>query len=300
MQTEWKPFTKIFPARQAPAGYLLNINDQFQMDAISKYGEYSDGEVELWNDILTPEDMVVEIGANMGVHTVPLALRAKEVVAFEPQRLMFQILTANVALNSLYNVYTVQAACGDRQDVIKVPVLDPYKKQSYGSLELDKGGQHGEDVVMMTLDSMGLDGCDFIKLDCEGCELKALQGAVKTIMKFRPWIYLEYTANREAILAFMARMGYICVRHLPEHIHKDNFNKAELIREDQYASDMLLCLPQDRKPRLSMLPPFGDRHGLVQPNLVDVLGTKQEIRLVEPYGNLNPATLAELTATAKG
>ena len=50
----------------------------------------------------------LDVGANIGCHTVPFAKLVGEsgrVVAFEPQRLVFQNLCANLALNALTNVY---------------------------------------------------------------------------------------------------------------------------------------------------------------------------------------------------
>ena len=47
------------------------------------------------------------------------------------------------------------------------------------------------DVPVYTLDSFEFDGVDFVKVDVEGYELKVLQGALKTIDKYKPMIVIE-------------------------------------------------------------------------------------------------------------
>jgi hypothetical protein len=55
---------------------------------------------------------------------------------------------------------------------------------------------------VITIDSMDLPGCDFLKLDIEGYECQALRGAIDTIKKYRPWIWIEYNmAGKDKIEA---------------------------------------------------------------------------------------------------
>src|SRR4051812_3357049 len=107
---------------------LYNINDRFVGRSLELYGEYSEGEIILFQQLLAADDVVVEVGANIGAHTVWFGKHTSgggAVVAFEPQRLIFQTLCANVALNNLTNVLTFQQAVGDTRGVVQVPVLDP-------------------------------------------------------------------------------------------------------------------------------------------------------------------------------
>src|SRR6185312_10827709 len=107
-----------------------------------------------------------------------------------PQRLMFQALCANVALNSCANVFTRQAAVGAAIGTVQVPVLDPREHNNCGGLSL-LGPRSGEPVPMVTVDSLELVDCQFMKIDVEGMEVEALRGAVATIERFRPILYIE-------------------------------------------------------------------------------------------------------------
>ena len=83
---------------------IYNVNDEYIGRSLDTYGEISREEVDLYRQILQPSMTALEVGANIGVHTIPLARcvgPGGRVVAFEPQRIVFQMLCANVALNAL-------------------------------------------------------------------------------------------------------------------------------------------------------------------------------------------------------
>src|SRR5262245_48635407 len=108
---------------------LFNRNDTVVGQSVLHYGEYFDSEVEVFRQLIRPGAHVADIGANIGTHTVAMArLVGPEgwVHAFEPQRLVFQTLCANVALNSLTNVDCENAAVGEKTGSIPVEELDPH------------------------------------------------------------------------------------------------------------------------------------------------------------------------------
>ncbi len=110
---------------------------------------------------------MVEVGANAGAHTVSLSQAvgpAGLVLAFEPQRILLQTLCANLALNSLTNVHAFWAAVGNSPGSIVVPPLDYTQDNNFGGLELG-GYQQGEQVPVLTLDSLKLPRCHFLKID---------------------------------------------------------------------------------------------------------------------------------------
>ena len=77
---------------------------------------------------LAPEgSTVVDIGANLGTHTLLLATQVGpqgRVVSFEPQRLVFALLQNNVASNGHSNVQLVNACVGSEPGVAVIPELD--------------------------------------------------------------------------------------------------------------------------------------------------------------------------------
>jgi hypothetical protein len=81
--------------------------------SLVEYGEFSEGEVGLFDAIVQPGMIVADIGANFGAHTLVFAKRAAQTCAVEPQRMVMNALRGTLALNSLYDVTPLQIAVGD-------------------------------------------------------------------------------------------------------------------------------------------------------------------------------------------
>jgi len=277
-------FNKIYPFKHAHQGILLNSNDRYVKGAIAAHGEFSEDEVDMFRDILQPTDIVIEVGANMGAHTLALAELATGVVAFEPQRYMFQVLAANVALNSLTNVVALPYAIGATEGSIRVPVNNPEAEDfNFGSQSLVEEEPVGEQVQLLRLDSFAVPHLALIKIDCEGMEVDVLKGGAGLIRRTQPWIYLEFTSNRQAIMDLLRSWNYKLFRHFPRHSRTPNHLGVELDPTQIFASDMLLACPADRPPRENMIEGFGKRHGLVEPSTEDVLGHSLQLTIWEPY-----------------
>jgi FkbM family methyltransferase len=150
---------------------------------------------------------VIDVGANIGAFSVQVAdaiLPANGTVyAFEPQRQIYQMLCGNLALNSVDNVYAEKTAVGSSTKPITVPKVDYYKPASFGSVgltgEFDDVGQdldfgNGEIVDQIVIDEYfkDIENISIIKVDVEGMELDVVNGAVATINKHRPLMYIEY------------------------------------------------------------------------------------------------------------
>ena len=99
---------------------LANRNDRYVGQSILSYGEFSEGEAQMFRQLVGAGDVVVEAGSNIGAHTVLISRLVGDggaVIAYEPQRIVFQTLCANLALNQCVNVVAKQkawAACPDR------------------------------------------------------------------------------------------------------------------------------------------------------------------------------------------
>lgn len=240
---------------------IYNKNDMYIGKSLDLYGEFSEGEVDLFRQIVGAGDTVLEIGANLGVHTLVLAQLAGnsgQVHAFEPQRLLFQTLAGNMAINSVTNVYAYQKAAGETNGHIKVPVLDCEQEINWGGLELGKWEQ-GEEVEQITVDSLSLDNCHFIKIDVEGMELAVLKGAAETIRRFQPLLYVENDRTDKAmqLIHYLDRLGYDLYWHKPPLYNTNNFfgNTENVFDEKkrdeqgreivvQLISANMLCLPK--------------------------------------------------------
>jgi FkbM family methyltransferase len=226
---------------------LYNINDEYVGRSLDLYGEYSEGEIDLFSRVVAPGDIVLDIGANIGAHTIWLAkatLPDGAVIAYEPQRYSFQSLCANLALNSITNAIAFWQAVGEQPGRITVPIGDPRRRNNFGGLELGKY-QQGDQVVVVRIDDLGLPRCKLMKVDVEGMELAVLKGAAQTIARLRPVLYVE--DDRPSLSAnlqhYIASLGYDMYWHYPPLFNPDNFfgNRENVF--GKLVSKNLLCVP---------------------------------------------------------
>lgn len=234
--------------KQARHGWMLyNVNDTNLGAIIDTYGEFSEGEVALFQHYVKTGAVVIECGANIGSLTLPLSKMVGvtgKVIAFEPQHTLFQTLCANMALNSVNNVICRNQAVGDVNGNLLVPPLDPFTRQSPGSICLE-GFTQGESVQQITIDSLELSECHFIKVDVEGMEEKTLRGARQTIDRCKPVLYVENDREEKSasLEAYIRELGYEIFPHRPLIAQEDNFFGTPLSIFKDYVSLNLLCTP---------------------------------------------------------
>ena len=238
---------------------LYNPNDRFVGRSLDLYGEFSEGEAALFGQCVKPGHVVLDIGANVGAHTLFFANAVGprgRVIAFEPQRLVFQTLCANMALNGLTNVHCRHAAVGARPGTVRVPVLDPAKEQNFGGLSL-AGRTEGEPVPRVTVDGLALGRCHFMKIDVEGMEVPAIEGAAETIRRHRPLLYVENDRRQhaQALVRLIASLGYRLHWHLPRLFNPDNFAANPDNVFGDIVSRNMLCLPAESTVKVEKMQP---------------------------------------------
>ena len=239
--------------KQGKHGFILyNRNDYSVGRCIDLYGEWCEREVQILLSVLGPGDVVLDVGANIGTHTVPLAKAVSGqggmVHAFEPHHFSFQLLCANLALNRLINAKHYQRAVGQVASEVKVPVLPPWETQNFAGLRLDPNAT-GESVEQITIDSLSLERCSLIKVDVEGMEIDVLTGAKETVEAHKPFIFAENNTEdgSRALLELLDGFGYQCMWHLESYFYPDNFYQNPLNVFEKHAPEVnMLCFHPDR------------------------------------------------------
>jgi FkbM family methyltransferase len=250
-------FNELQMCRSGPMVY--NRHDIFVGGSLQRYGEFSVAEQEVFAQIVRPGSLVVEVGANIGTHTVELsrlAGRDGEVHAFEPQRIVFQALCANLALNQCANVFARQAAAGEKAGMISVPPIDPSVRCNFGGVSL-RDVAFGEAVPLITLDSLDLPACSLLKVDVEGMEVEVLKGAEQLVQTHRPIMYLENDRDErsEELLGIVERLGYKAWWHLAPLFNAANFFEDPVDIFGNIVSINILCVPGETKmPMIDLRP----------------------------------------------
>lgn len=147
-----------------------------------------------------------------------------------------------MALNNHPNVFCYHAAIGERAGEMVVPELDYATENNFAGLSLGHY-QHGEKVRMLTIDSLELARCDFMKIDVEGMELEALKGARRTIARFKPALYVENDREEKSavLIDYLRSLGYDLYWHRPPLFNPDNFDGNRRNVFEGIASINMLC-----------------------------------------------------------
>jgi FkbM family methyltransferase len=166
--------------------------------------------LELYKKYLNKSSVVLDIGSNLGCHTVPLSLLCKKVYAFEPQKKIYELLSKTITDNEITNVELFNNIVSDGKcesleflntDCGRASVA-VYRPRLSGVITTEK---------CITIDSLNLQQCDLMKIDVEGGEWAVLNGAHLTLTKYMPIIILETwktKKNMVKLVNFTQKYGY--------------------------------------------------------------------------------------------
>lgn len=233
--------------------FLVNPHDVYLGRAVTVYGECCELEWKVIEQLLAAPRDAVEVGSNIGVLAVPmaraLAARGRRLLAVEPQPVVFQNLCANVAVNGLFNVITENAACSDAPGWLSFQTYALDRPVNSGGVSMREDGSGNQRVRAQRLDELVPADFDvgLIKIDVEGFEQKVLEGAVKTIARCRPILYVENDRvdQSPALIEWLMTAGYKLWWHLPALYNPDNFAGVPNNHYPGIVSVNMIALPQE-------------------------------------------------------
>ena len=172
-------------------------------------GERDEEDVAFLKACLQPGDTVFDVGANVGMITIPLgcrlaALGSGEMFAFEPIEANYERLTANIQLNGLKDIVRAfHVALGDAEGTLELSVETRRGSQTGNAIASkivgEREGYTRISCLLTQLDTLvenqGITKVDVMKVDIEGAEMLFLNGAVKCIETHRPMIFGEFNAG---------------------------------------------------------------------------------------------------------
>jgi FkbM family methyltransferase len=149
--------------------------------------------VRLARAVVPRDGVFIDVGANVGIHTLAIARHVSEggaVVAFEPHPINYRLLVHNLKQNQLHHVAAENFGLADAP-----ATLTGTGCADGGNWSLASQGDYRFDVRLVRLDDYlrdhPLPRLDLMKMDIEGAEVRALRGARQTIKRFRPLIVFE-------------------------------------------------------------------------------------------------------------
>ncbi|MFI5329980.1 MAG: FkbM family methyltransferase, partial [Desulfobaccales bacterium] len=188
------------------------------------FGHYHERyEAALVARLLDPGEVFWDVGANVGYFSLVAAAAVGEpgeVVAFEPGAAALERLTENVSLNPYKHIRIFNLAVAEAEGEATLYRADGIADSSASLFSAAAGAAAGEICRTVALDGWlkqeGLRPPDFLKLDVEGAELAALQGAAGLLTASRPLLLVEMEeknlvaagASKAAIQSFLQDFGY--------------------------------------------------------------------------------------------
>lgn len=184
----------------------------------------------LYLSFIKPGSIVLDIGANVGAHTVMfshLVGTSGRVLAFEPVPASFERLLESLRKRSRFsNVTTFQMAVGDprsgrEETVIRIPGDD----LTQASLQIQTDGawekrpdtrEHRCSITSIDEEMLlaPLPRLDLVKIDIEGGELDALKGATRTLSRHHPLVYCEVYEKWTAAFGYTSAELFELLRSL--------------------------------------------------------------------------------------
>ena len=176
--------------------------DTFIDWSVYYYGAYERDDLELIGDFLAAmrDPVFVDVGANVGHHTLFAATRCRRVIAAEPFEPLVRRIRQKIEDNGLSNVTAVACGFGDREGTA------PYTPSTTnntgtGAFDVAAAGhtislpvRRGDNVLA----EAGVDAVSFVKIDTEGFEARVLDGLRRTLIAARPVVWFEWSPRSAA------------------------------------------------------------------------------------------------------
>lgn len=200
--------------------------------AIYLQGGFEPSTIRCYRSLVRQGDVVIDVGANIGAHTLPLALIVGEngkVIAFEPTDFAFAKLQRNLELNPTLRsrVTSIQAMLvGDisHEKPSSIPSSWSLEKQSSSPMHPIHFGTYQSllGASIITLDEWATQNTlvrlDFVKIDVDGYEIDVVEGGTKTLskhspvimMEFAPYLFEERGRSFSELLRILERLRYKC------------------------------------------------------------------------------------------
>ena len=238
-------------------------NDEYIGKSLSEYGEWSETEIILLKQLVKDNENIIEVGSNIGTHTIPLAkhvLNGGLVYAIEPQSQNYKLLSKNIKDNKLKNVKILKLAISSKQGEAYMNIFNENLINNYGDSKIFANNfQNSESVIVKTLDQLFYDdnkerkSIKLIKCDAQGQELNIILGSKKIINTHKPFLYLENDDinTSKALIDKIKEMKYIMFWHLPPLYNPNNFLKNSKNIFPKIISCNMLCIHQSTEIRLS-------------------------------------------------
>ena len=224
---QWLANRKLFVRRLYKNVKVLIRPGEEISECVYVEGYYEPNQMYFLDHQLKPGAVFIDAGANDGLYTLFAAHKVGPqglVISIEPSTREYEHLCKNIRLNDFKNIRTLRAAVSNVSGFAELKVAES-SKSGHNTLSQsfyykDTTLEAVEKINTTTIDEVteadSISRVDILKLDIEGWELSALEGATRTLVKFRPLLMIEiicengsaFGSNSGKIWEFLTNYGY--------------------------------------------------------------------------------------------
>jgi FkbM family methyltransferase len=236
--------------KETDFGHFCLLEKDLISNTINNYGYWELHLYHFYSHFIKPEDTIIDGGANLGFHSIQFAKLANKgtVYCFEPQPLIYNILTTNILINGATDIIKQnKLGLGEKENIeLKMTPLSEQEFSehciNYGGRGLTDSNEGEETVILTTIDNLNLNKLNLIKLDVQGFELQTLKGGENTIKSNYPIMFIENYPDSEQdkkVIDLIKEWGYEVYRLQVSHnedciaVHPDKHQNEIVYIESQ-------------------------------------------------------------------
>jgi FkbM family methyltransferase len=164
------------------------------------FGQYEEQSIDLFLRCVprNRRRVVLDVGANVGTHTLPFARSFAQVHSFEPNPALWPAFNRNRALNRFDNVSLHPVGLGDRDDVLPFHAIDAANHGLGTFSTVEQYAQPLRHVAMCRLaigdaylQSQNIGLIDAVKVDVQGLEIAVIRGLRECLQRNQPFVWFE-------------------------------------------------------------------------------------------------------------
>lgn len=226
--------------------FVYFFNDTIAKE-INIHGIYEKDEINLISELIRSKGSIIDIGANIGNHSLAFSKISKKVYSFEAHPRTFEVLKFNT--KAYKNIKIFNLGLSNRKGLL---FFDNCKSTNIGGKKLSKTGS-----IISKIDKLDniikLDKkIKLIKIDIEGHEFEALQGMKKLLNNNNSLILLEFCeesiSKRQKIINFLKEKDYLHSYYIPK---EKKFSKKAFL--DLITKILCIILFIDKKKKSKLI-----------------------------------------------